>query len=88
MMIEDVTSLLRAVPFQPFLIRMTNGSIYTITHPEMVMPLRLSLFVGVVASDLPPGRYDHGSIVSLMHISELIPIETMSRTQHENNGNP
>jgi hypothetical protein len=51
MEIEEVVDAIRAVPFVPFLIRMSNDRIYVVDHPELVAVSRLCEVVHVVNSD-------------------------------------
>jgi hypothetical protein len=52
--IEEVIDAIRAVPFVPFLIRMSNDRIYAVDHPELVAVSRSLEAVHVVNSD---GRF-------------------------------
>lgn len=72
--LEAILNMLRNKPFVPFVIRLTNNSVYTITHPEMVMPVHQSLIVAIPGNGLPEGVYGGSTIVSQFHVAELIPI--------------
>jgi hypothetical protein len=43
---EDVQAMLRAEPFKPLQVRLTDGSIHVITHPRLSMVTRQRLIVG------------------------------------------
>jgi hypothetical protein len=43
---EDVQAMLRAEPFQPLQVRLTDGSIHVITHPRLSMVTRQRLIIG------------------------------------------
>jgi len=34
--IEDVRSYLRTTPFEPFEMRLSNGRVYTVDHPDFI----------------------------------------------------
>ena len=64
----DVRDLLRCEPFVPFRIRLTDGTVYEIRHPEMVWVRRSVVLVGVEARQgQAPADTDH-DIVKLLHI--------------------
>ena len=44
---EDILDLLRKQPFEPFRICMTDGRAYDVTHPELCLPGRNKVHVGV-----------------------------------------
>lgn len=74
MTLEEILKLLRAQPFVPFIIRLSNNSVYTITHPEMILPTPTRLLVGIPAASIPHGGFSDYAIVSMLHIAELIPL--------------
>jgi hypothetical protein len=44
---DDVLQLLRARPFQPFRISLSDGQQYEVRHPEMAIVSRSTVLVGV-----------------------------------------
>ncbi len=44
---EDIEELIRKRPFEPFRICMTDGRTYDIIHPELCLPGRNKVHVGV-----------------------------------------
>ena len=44
---EDVIETLEKRPFEPFRICMTDGRTYEITHPDLCVPSRTTVYVGV-----------------------------------------
>jgi hypothetical protein len=71
---EDVLVELRRQPFVPLLFRLSNGSEYTVRHPDLVFVGRSSLNIGTAAPDLSPGVHDHYEIVSLLHVAQIVPM--------------
>jgi len=56
--------LLRRKPFQPLEIRMSNGDVHQIRHPEMAMMLKSNIFLGSVESD-------NFEFLSLLHVVDV-----------------
>lgn len=61
---ETMQNLLRTRPFQPFEVRMSNGAIHQIRHPEMALLLRSNLILGSPDSD-------DFVFCSLLHVAEV-----------------
>lgn len=59
---ESIRQLLRAQPFEPFEIRMSNGGTYAVRHPESVIPTGSRLIWVDPAADVI-------NILSLLHIN-------------------
>jgi len=77
---EDVRERLREAPFQPFRIVTSAGTSYEVTHPDSVYVTRRVLYVGVyrpVDENIP----DRAASVSVLHITELVPLGMGSQTQ-------
>jgi hypothetical protein len=62
---EDLTKAIKQSPFVPVRLKLSNGAVYDIRHPDAIL---IEKRVAAVA--------DGGSIalVSLMHINEVTPI--------------
>jgi hypothetical protein len=78
---DDIHGLLHKRPFQPFRIRLSNGTTYDIRHPELVVVGRSTMFIGVPAPDLPPATYDDFALVSLMQLAEVTPVIPASSSE-------
>lgn len=48
---ESVREFLRREPFQPFVIRMSNGEVHEIRHPECVLLMKSHAIVGYPDED-------------------------------------
>jgi hypothetical protein len=71
---ENVHAWQQRRPFLPFVLRLTGGSEYVIRHPEMVMPTRDTVIVGIPED----GRTDEAvarqiSMLSMLHIVKIVP---------------
>ncbi len=64
---QDLRSLLQAKPFYPFRIFMTDGEVYDILHPELLMVGHRTALIGQ-ADDPNAVVYDRHTIISLLHI--------------------
>ena len=72
---EEIYRHLHQEPFRPFRLRLSNGIVHEIRHPEMAMPTASCVIVGLPAKDaLEPAVGDY-VIVSLIHIVQLEPLE-------------
>lgn len=65
---ETFRDLLRRQPFEPFEVRMTNGDVHQVRHPEVVM---------IVGGRAVLGYPDTGRIVilSLLHVAAIEMVE-------------
>jgi hypothetical protein len=65
-----------SAPFRPFQIHLSDGTIYDVDHPEMVMVGRSSAMVFFPPKDLEPPAFDRYEAVALSHIARMVPVET------------
>jgi hypothetical protein len=68
---ETIKELLRRQPFMPFKIKLPNGEVFEVRHPEFVLFSKTGLVVAYPDSN-------RLSICALLHIAN---IETMTPTQ-------
>lgn len=61
---ETLRELIRKQPFEPFAIRMTNGDVFPVRHPEMAMLLKTKVIVA-------DPENDRSWICSLLHIAAI-----------------
>ncbi len=71
---DDVLRMLRQQPFQPFRLRLSNGIVHEVSHPEMVLATPSSVIVGMPAQDAPLPAVSDYVIVSLLHVAQLEPL--------------
>lgn len=48
---ETIREYLRREPFEPFVIRMSNGEVYEIRHPECALVMKTKVIVGYPEED-------------------------------------
>jgi len=62
-------------PFIPFQLVTTDGTKYAVQHPEMLMPGRRYVTIGLPDDPATPVA-DHQVIVSMLHVQRLEPLES------------
>jgi hypothetical protein len=69
---EELLQLIRRQPFVPLRIHATDGTIYSINHPDQVIVLRGSLDVGVGAAngEGPSERVERLSLIHVIRVEE------------------
>ena len=66
---EDILAFLRARPFEPFRIHMSDGSTFDIGHPELALVERSKVIVGVPGPRGPEGPLERTVFCALLHIT-------------------
>lgn len=74
MSVCDFLDELRRKPFVPFRIVTSEGIVYEVNHPELVMPGLSSIIIGY-PSEQEPHAYSRYDVVSMRHIIRLEPAE-------------
>jgi hypothetical protein len=73
---EDIREHLQRRPFVPFWMALTDGRIYEVRHPDLVMVGRSSVVLGLPRPTETEPIYDRAVTVSLLHIMQIEPMET------------
>ncbi len=68
----DIRNLVQRKPFAPFRIVTSDGTVYEVRHPELVMTGLASVIIGY-PSEQDPHSYSRWDVVSLPHIVRLEP---------------
>jgi hypothetical protein len=76
MQFNDVSEFVRAAPFRPFRITLTDGRTYDVHHPELIMVGISSVIVGRPAPNTEEPAYDRAVTVSMSHIMQIEPLES------------
>ena len=71
----DLLEYLRETPFVPFRIRVTDGTIYEIRHPELMKVGMTKADIYFPKDDKPHSVVLHRESVSLVHMIRMEPIE-------------
>jgi hypothetical protein len=78
----DVLLRLREQPFQPFFVRLTNGTIHRIRHPEQAIVTTRSIVIGIPKSESSPrDEFRDYALVSLLHVVQIDPIGSLPSGQ-------
>ncbi len=80
---EDVEKKLRQRPFAPFRMYLSDGAVYDVNHPELVLLGRRSLVLGL-AGDPEATLYERTVDVDLLHIVRMENVEP--RSSRKNGG--
>jgi hypothetical protein len=74
----DILRRLREQPFEPFFVRLTNGTTHAIRHPEQAIVTSRSIVLGIPRSeDGPRDEFRDYALVSLLHVVQIDPIGTL-----------
>jgi hypothetical protein len=75
----DMLLELRRRPFAPFRIHLSDGTVYEVRHPEMVM---VGLTSAIVATPSPtqPQLYGSYEVIDLRHVARLVPVEVQAQS--------
>lgn len=68
MTMDTIQELISRRPFEVFRIITSSGQSYEVRHPEMVLPIRNGLYIGLGGRGKLPER---AAFVSLLHISSV-----------------
>ena len=72
---DDLLVRIRQRPFIPFVVVTTDGTRYEVRHPELLMPGRRYVHIGIPA-DPAQALADRTVILSLLHLQRLEIVET------------
>jgi len=78
---EDILELLRAAPFEPFRIHLSDGAVFEVRHPDMAIVQRSRVTVAVPGPQGPDGPAERTVNRALAHITrtELLNGESTRR---------
>jgi hypothetical protein len=68
---DDLLEILRARPFQPFRISMSDGQQFEVRHPDMAIVSRSTVLVGVPGPRRPDGPVERVVTCALVHITRM-----------------
>lgn len=66
---EDLLELVRARPFEPFRLYLSDGAMFEIQHPDMAIVQRTKITVGVPRPEGSSGPADRTVNCALIHIT-------------------
>ena len=74
---EDIEKKIRQRPFAPFRMYLSDGAVYDVNHPELVLLGRRSLVLGL-AGEPQATLYERTVDVDLLHIVRMENVEPRS----------
>ena len=80
---QDILKLLRAQPFRPFRIALSDGSQYDLRHPELAFVERSVMTIGIPGPGGLEQPLERTMTVALLHINKAKPLDASngSRTR-------
>lgn len=75
---QDIVEMLRQRPFQPFRIHLTDGKVYDIRHPEMMVVDRSKAFIFFPPSNMSLPVIERYEVVALAHMTRFEPMQHSS----------
>lgn len=76
----DIRARLRERPFTPFRVRLTNGTVHEVRHPDGALVTERNLLVGIQAPDDRPRDYRDYALVTLLHVVQIDPVAGLPET--------
>ena len=76
---DDMITLLRAAPFVPFKLHVSNGEVFDIRHPDMAAPTFEWVHVFVAPANNPDG-FEKFVLVQLAHVVKMETYSPPART--------
>jgi hypothetical protein len=71
---EEIIRFLRAQPFAPFQMRISNGKTYEIRHPDLAIVTPSAIYVGIPKQGTSLEVATEIVVVSLNHVVEMAPL--------------
>jgi hypothetical protein len=72
---QDLWQALRRRPFVPFRVYVSDGTVYHVQHPELLIVSLGSAVIGLPSTGLPPPAIERYEIVDLSHVVRLEPLD-------------
>jgi len=72
---QYILEMLRQRPFQVFRIHVSDGTVYEIRHPEMMVVGRTKALVFFPPEEIPLPAIERYEVVALLHITRLEPVD-------------
>ena len=67
---KDLAQLIRAVPFRPFRLVLSNNKVFEIHHPDLALVTPTTVHIGVPPVGSTNGLAEEAVIVSMRHVVE------------------
>jgi len=84
---EDLKTVVRRQPFEPFRLTLTTGATFDIRHPELIMVGRRAAVIGLT-DDPNSLSFDRTVKVDLFHVVGIEDIDQAAKGTNGTNGPP
>lgn len=84
MPIDELRNFLRARPFVPIRLALTDGRIFDVRHPEMLMLGARAIVIGIPREGAQDPIFEQSITVSLLHVLSTQQIEVSMASQQGN----
>jgi len=81
---ESVREWTQRQPFEPFVLRLSNGNEYQIKHPEFAMPSLDTVVVGIPDEQSEQPAVNRVRMISMLHIVEIVPMKDGAKSSSTN----
>lgn len=71
MRLDELHSALRARPFKPIRLFLTDGGSYEVAHPDLCLLLRRTAIIGFPAATAEGDEGDRYAVLDLNHVSRM-----------------
>ena len=71
---EDLLRRIRERPFKPLRLHMSDGSVIEVRHPELILPGRRTVLIGIPAPGDAAALMDDYVAVDVAHITHMEPV--------------
>ncbi len=78
---EDILELVRATPFEPFRVYLSDGAVFEIRHPDMAIVQRSKVTVAVPGPEGPDDPAERTVNCALIHITRTETLDGSGATQ-------
>jgi len=71
---DDLLGAIHKRPFEPFRIQASDGTVYDVHHPELVMVGLGAIIIGLPPTGQSKPVYERTETISLQHVVKLLPL--------------
>jgi hypothetical protein len=87
----DIRARFREKPFTPVRIRLTDGTVHEVRHPDGALVTERNVLVGIKAPEERPHDFRDYALVTILHIVQMDPVTSLPATappSSSENGEP
>lgn len=76
---EEILRRLKQQPFQPFRLKLSNGNVHDVRHPELLLVSPYDVLLGSPSAGLPSRAIDDVISMAMIHIAEIEPMSSANQ---------